>query len=347
MRFGYLLGLPIAELFAAINVQTEILQRQIGKRRLSYTISERLRLLELQKKLGTCMRGCIDWIASPQALAKAIKRYQERMAQQKKVPDHDGPGRPWLAQTRVDAIVKIYHGGCRGLSRIVGEMKKCGLPVAESTVRNVLNQQGLPPSAGRGRHGATWMQFWRQHAPHTVGIDFLQIPVGIIGKIAYRFVFFAIEHDTRRVHVLGITEHPTGLWILNALRSATMDGMPLAKRTYWVHDNDGKYPKKRMRQLLLDRGLQSVPICPYTPDMNAYAERFVCSIREECFDHIIFINDAMLSEATTTYFQHYNTVRPHQGIGNVTIGPWETKTEGEIVCDTQLYGLLKSFRRAG
>jgi transposase InsO family protein len=225
-------------------------------------------------------------------------------------------------------------------------MKKCGLPVAESTVRNVLHQQGLPPGSGRGKHGATWMQFWRLHAPHTVGIDFMQIPVGIIGKITYRFVFFAIEHDTRHVHLLGITEHPNATWILNALRSATMDGMPLSKRNYWVHDNDGKYPKKRLRTLLHERGLKSVPICPYTPDMNAYAERFVRSIREECFDHIIFMNDAMLSEATTTYFSHYNTVRPHQGIDNVTIGPWEARTEGEIVCDTQLHGLLKSFRRA-
>jgi transposase InsO family protein len=225
-------------------------------------------------------------------------------------------------------------------------MKKCGLPVAESTVRKVLNQAGLPPDPGRGKHSSTWAQFWRLHAAQTVGLDFMQIPVGLLGTIAYRFVFFAIEHDTRHVHLLGITEHPTGDWILNAIRSQTMDDMPLAKRKYWVHDNDKKYPKKRMQQLLKDRGLKSVPICPYVPDMNAYAERFVRSVHEECFDHIIFMNDDMLSEAATTYFQHYNTVRPHQGIGNIPIGAWEAKTTGEIVCDTQLHGLLKSFRRA-
>ena len=346
MSFGYLLGLPIAELFSGINLQTEIMQRQLGKRRLSYTIAERLRLLDLQKKLGKHLRECIDWIASPQALAKAIKRYQERIAQEKKATEKNKPGRPWLSQTKMDAIVKIYHGGCRGLSRIVGEMAKCGLPVAESTVRKVLNQQGLTPGPGRDKQGATWAQFWRIHAAQAVGIDFLQIPVGLFGTIAYHFVFFAIEHDTRAVHLLGITEHPNADWVLNALRASTMDGMPLAKRKYWVHDNDGKFPKKRMRQLLKDRGLKSVPICPYVPDMNAYSERFVRSVHEECFDHMIFMNDAMLSKAATTYFQHYNSERPHQGIGNVTIGPWEARTTGDIVCDTQLHGLLKSFRRA-
>ena len=100
MIFGYLLGLPIAELFAGINLQTEIMQRQLGKRRLSYTIAERLRLLEIQKKLGKHLRECIDWIASPQALAKAIKRYQERIAQDKKITDKKGPGRPWLSQEK-------------------------------------------------------------------------------------------------------------------------------------------------------------------------------------------------------------------------------------------------------
>lgn len=147
------------------------------------------------------------------------------------------------------------------------------------------------------------------------------------------------------MHLLGITQHPTGEWILNALRSAPMDGMPLATRKYWIHDNDGKYPRKRMQQLLSDRGMESTPTIPYTPDMNAYAERFIRSIREECFDSIIFMTEAMLLEATTTYFQHYNSERPHQGIGNVPVSPWVPGT-GEIICDTQMHGLLKSFRRA-
>ena len=100
LSFGYFLGLPVAELFTRINLQTEIMQQQLEKRRLSYTIAERLRLLDIQTKLGKHLRECIDWIASPQALAKAIKRYQERIAQDKKITDKKGPGRPWLSQEK-------------------------------------------------------------------------------------------------------------------------------------------------------------------------------------------------------------------------------------------------------
>jgi putative transposase len=333
MSFGYLLGIPVAELFSGINLQTAILQRQIGTRRIGYTIAERLRLLDLHKKLGKHLRGCVNWVASPQALAKAIKRYQERMAQVQKKSE------------RMEAILQIYHAGCHGLSRIVGEMNKCGLPVSERTVRRVLNQHGLLPGNGRERMGSTWAQFLRLHAKQFVGLDFMQIPVGLLGKITYRFVFFAIEHDTRRVHVLGICEKPTHDWILNVLRSATAEGSPLATRKYWLHDNDVKYPRKRMQQLLKNRGMKSVPTIPYTPDMNAYAERFVRSMREECLDHIIFMDDAMLENAVAMYIRHYNTERPHQGIGNIPIGPWACGTS-KLVCDRHLDGLLTSFRRA-
>jgi putative transposase len=345
MSFGYLLGIPVAELFSGINLQTAILQRQIGTRRIGYTIAERLRLLDLHKKLGKHLRGCVNWVASPQALAKAIKRYQERMAQVQKKSEKTKPGRLWLSQERMEAILQIYHAGCHGLSRIVGEMNKCGLPVSERTVRRVLNQHGLLPGNGRERMGSTWAQFLRLHAKQFVGLDFMQIPVGLLGKITYRFVFFAIEHDTRRVHVLGICEKPTHDWILNVLRSATAEGSPLATRKYWLHDNDVKYPRKRMQQLLKNRGMKSVPTIPYTPDMNAYAERFVRSMREECLDHIIFMDDAMLENAVAMYIRHYNTERPHQGIGNIPIGPWACGTS-KLVCDRHLDGLLTSFRRA-
>ncbi len=118
MSFGYLLGLPVADLFSGVNLQTEIMQRQLGKRLLSYTIAERLRLLEIQKKLGKHLRECFDWIASPQALAKAIKRYQERMAQENKTPNKKKAGRPWLSEEKwrpFCAFIRLGVGGYRVL----------------------------------------------------------------------------------------------------------------------------------------------------------------------------------------------------------------------------------------
>jgi len=97
---GYLLGIPVADVFAGVNLQTDILQRQLGKKRIGYTIAERLRLLDIQRLLGKPLRECMHWIASPQALAKAIKRHQERCAQATKETSPNTTGRPWLAQKK-------------------------------------------------------------------------------------------------------------------------------------------------------------------------------------------------------------------------------------------------------
>ena len=82
-----------------------------------------------------------------------------------------------------------------------------------------------------------------------------------------------------------------------------------------------------------------------TVETNAYCERFVRSISEECLNHVVFLSEEHLRDYVIGYLEHYNGVRPHQGIGNVPIGTWEAGT-GELICDESLHGLLKSFRRA-
>lgn len=194
---------------------------------------------------------------------------------------------------------------------------------------------------GNHRRGSTWAQFWNRHAPFLVGVDFMQIPVGIMGKIVNAFVFCAIEHDTRRVHLLGITLRPTDEWIVNVLRTATADGAPLAGRKYWLLDNDGKYGQRTTATL----GKRALWTSVRAPDMNSVIECWNKSAKEECLNHVVFLPEEHLRQYVTAYIHHYNTERPHQGINNVPIGPW-TVGNGEIVCDESLHGLLKSFRRA-
>ncbi len=111
-------------------------------------------------------------------------------------------------------------------------MGTCGLVVAESSVRRVLTQHGRAPTDINHSRGSTLAQFWTRHANRTVGADIIQILIGLLGKIVNAFVFLAIEHDTRRVHLLGITIHPTAAWIAQCLRNATMEGAPLAGRKH-------------------------------------------------------------------------------------------------------------------
>ncbi len=211
----------------------------------------------------------------------------------------------------------------------------------------MLTRNGRPPTESRGRPESTWAQFWKNHAEHAVGIDSLQIPVGLLGKIANHFVFFAIEHDTRRVHLLGITAEPTDAWIATTIRCATMDGEPLAKRKYWIHDNNGKYGPQ-FKHLLKGPQRKSVPTCIRAPDMNAFAERWGNSIKTECLDRFVFLTEPHLRDVVRTYIdRHDNVQRPHQGIGNQPIAKWSADgATGTIVCDEHLNGVLKSFRRA-
>ncbi|MEK7415091.1 MAG: hypothetical protein AAB263_17435, partial [Planctomycetota bacterium] len=264
MALGTALGLPVDALVQSINAELLAAKRRLGGKRLQLTIAERLRRAQYASALIGPFRDLFRWIVSPDSLIKWLKRYQGRRANGG-VPGTK-PKRPWIGQKKVDAILRIYDSGLTGLSRIVGEMMKCELPVVESTVRRVLNAHGRAPTPHNHCSGSTWAQFWNRHAPHLVGADFIQIPIGLFGKIVNAFVFVAIEHDTRRVHLLGITTHPTDDWIANCLRAATMAGEPLAERKYWILDNDRKYGKRTAAVL----GKYLVWTSIKAPDMNAF-----------------------------------------------------------------------------
>jgi putative transposase len=341
MLCGAALGLPVDDLITAIDQQLAAAKRGLDGRRLRMSTAERLSHAKTMERLVGPFRDLFHWIVSPDALIRWLKRHQQRRANGNGKTALKKPGRPWIGQEKVDVILRIYDSGLTGLSRIVGEMGTCGLVVAESSVRRVLTQHGRKPTDTNRRRGSTWAQFWTRHAHSTVGADFIQMPIGLLGKVVNAFVFVAIEHDTRRVHLLGITIHPTDAWVAQALRSATMDGEPLANRKHWILDNDSKYGVRTTAVL----GSKLIETAIRAPDMNAYCERFVRSISEECLDHIVFLSEEHLREYVVGYLVHYNGSRPHQGIGNRPISPQQIGT-GAIVCDESLHGLLKSFRRA-
>jgi transposase InsO family protein len=128
------------------------------------------------------------------------------------------------------------------------------------------------------------------------------MPIGVLGKIVNAHIFCAIEHDTRRVHLLGITINPTDAWIANVLRAATMMDGPLADRRKFILDNDGKYGPQTAAVL----GKRLVYTSVRAPNMNAYMERWNRSVQEECLDHVVFLSEAHLRHYVETYIKHYN-----------------------------------------
>jgi putative transposase len=126
---------------------------------------------------------------------------------------------------------------------------------------------------------------------------------------------FVIDLKTRRVHIAGIVHQPHGQWMKQVGRSLRdcYDGFLLSK-THLIMDRDPVFTA-RFRRLLRDGGVKPVVLPPHSPDLNAYAERFIGSIRRECLSKLVLLGERHLRETVRSFVEHYHTERPHQGLG--------------------------------
>jgi hypothetical protein len=123
--------------------------------------------------------------------------------------------------------------------RIVGEARKVGVRVSASSVRSILRRQGLGPAPVRSTNGPSWVQFLKAQAAGTLAIDFFTVDTVSLSRV---YVLFLIEVETRRVYLLGVTAHPTGLWVSQAARNLLMDLDEQANRfRFLVRDRDTKF----------------------------------------------------------------------------------------------------------
>ena len=157
-----------------------------------------------------------------------------------------------------------------------------------------------------------------------------------------------IDLATRRVEIVGISDRPHGDWGRNAIRRQ-LDGFDgfLRSHTHLIHDRDPLFTRA-MIDMLDAYGVESVKLPPRSPNLNAYEERFVRSIKHEYLNRIIPIGEHHLIHAIDAYVDHYNRDRPHQGLDNKLLTPRSTPgcSRHKVVCDEQLGGLIRSYRRA-
>jgi transposase InsO family protein len=157
-----------------------------------------------------------------------------------------------------------------------------------------------------------------------------------------------IELATRRIEIAGITPGPNEAWMIQIGRNLTdpIDGF-LADKKFVILDRDSKY-SAAFRDLLKGSGVEVVRLPPRSPNLNAYAERFVRSIKDECLNRIIFFGERSLRKATREYAAHYHGERNHQGIDNRLIEPDDRpgSTTRAIECVQRLGGMLRFYRRA-
>ena len=216
--------------------------------------------------------------------------------------------------------------------------------MARSTVAKVLKAHGIPPAPDRP---TSWRTFLRAHLGEIAGADFFTTEVWTPRGLITYYTLFVIDLRSRRVHVAGSTPTPDAWFMAQAARRLTdvVDGFLVGHRIL-ICDRDAKWTDG-FRRILQGAGVRIVLTPVQAPNANAYAERFVRSIREECLDRLILFGERRRIRALDEFVAHYHRERNHQGLGNELITPATAAARGTRVrCRDRLGGLLRYYHRA-
>jgi putative transposase len=245
-----------------------------------------------------------------------------------------GPGRPAVAP-EVRALIRHMSRAnpLGGAPRIHGELQKLGLEIAQAAVSKYLGRRRKPPSP-------TWRSFLDNHLRSLVSVDFFVVPT-VLFKVL--FVFVVLAHDRRRVVHVNVTDTPTAQWTAQQLVEAfPWDTAP----RYLLRDRDAVYGavlSSRVRSL----GIREVKSAPRSPWQNPYVERLIGTLRRECLDHTVVLNDTHLRRLLRDYLLYYHSARTHLSLEKDAPEPRPVKRpdHGRIVETPMVGGLHHRYSR--
>jgi putative transposase len=256
-------------------------------------------------------------------------------------------GRPPIDPRLREAVLRLARENPRwGYMRIQGELRKLGISIGASTVRRVLQAHGLG-SAPR-RCGPTWSEFLGAQAQGILASDFFTVETL---RLKTLYVLFFIELSTRSVHVAGVTAHPNSAWVTQQARNRIIEveDRPTSAR-FLIHDRDAKYSGP-FDEVFRTEGTEVIRTPVRAPRANAFAERWVRTVRAECLDWILVRGRRHLERVLRAYTSHYNRGRPHRGLRLATPERLESAPSAPIN-PTQLLrrdilgGLIHEYERA-
>ena len=227
-------------------------------------------------------------------------------------------GRPAIPHAQINLIRQMAADNPRwGAPRIHGELLKLGFDVSESTVLRYMPRK--PSRTTRQR----WKTFLKNHSSEIISLDFFVVPT-VTFKLLHVLVF--LSHNRRQVVHFNVTAHPTSEWATQQLRNVFCDE-ELAK--FLIRDRDSKFGEQFTHSVSA-LNIRQVLTAYRAPWQNGYVERLIGSIRRECLDHLIIINETHLRGTLRAYIRYYNAQRTHLGINKDSPEPREVQAEGEI-----------------
>jgi transposase InsO family protein len=252
------------------------------------------------------------------------------------------PGRPPLPEETVELVRSMAKDNPSwGYLRIVGELKKLGVEVSKGGVASVLRRHHVPPAPRR--EGPTWQQFLRSQAKGILATDFFTVDTAFFRRY---YVLFVIELHSRVVHVLGVTANPDDDWVTQVARNFTAELEENGRKfKYLVRDRDTKFTR-RFDEVMGSVGIKKILTPVRAPRANAFAERWVRTVRRECFDKVLVVSRAHLEQVLREYVKHYHEARPHRGLGLAQPVARPERLTGKVVRRDVLGGTIHEYERA-
>jgi putative transposase len=309
---------------------------------------ERATLAEIGKRLGRQALRKVACIAKPDTI---LAWYRRLIARKFDGSQHRNyPGRPRVEPKLEALVVRMARENSGwGYDRIVGALANLGHRLSDQTVGNILRRHGVAPAPKRSQT-TSWKDFIAAHMSVLAGADFFTVEVLTWRGLVTYYVLFFLQLDSRRVSVAGITRRPDQEWMQQIARSATQETWGyLHPCLHVLHDRDTKFCAS-FRSVLAAGGVKTIPLPARSPNLNAFAERWVRSAKEECLSKLILFGERPLTRTFAEFSAHYHGERNHQGKSNKLLFPEvgvEPLPRGHPVeCRQRLGGLLKYYGRA-
>jgi transposase InsO family protein len=320
--------------------ENRVLRGQLQGRRLQLTDDDRRRLAVRAYRLGRRRLREIATIVTPDTL---LRWHRQLIARKWTYAKPASSRRGVLAEIQRFVVRMAEENPTWGYTRIQGALKNVGHRVGRSTIARILKARGLPPVPERP---TSWQTFLRAHWGAIAGADFFTTEVWTWRGLVTFYTIFVIDLASRRVQVVGSTPCPNDLFMRQVCRTLTAadEGLLIHHRLL-ICDRDAKWSAPVRAQLEV-AGIRAVQTPYQAPNANAYAERFVRSIKYECLNRVIPFGERHLRQTIAEYVEHYHRERNHQGLANELIESTSVERVGRIRRRQRLGGLLNYYCRA-